>query len=1031
MDVFCVLGLSLLATGTHGQPPDPYSQLIAATQPLPASEQQKKFHLPAGFIIELVATEPKILKPMNLNFDAKGRLYVTGSVEYPFPAKENSTPRDALHVLEDADRDGAFERVKTFADKLNIPIGVVPVANAVMAYSIPNIYRFVDTQDDGVADQRKVAYQSIGYRDTHGMASSFYWWVDGWVYGCHGFANESKVHGSDGRAITMRSGNTYRMRPDGSHIEHFTFGQVNPFGLCFDPLGNVYTADCHSSPAYLLIRGARYPHFADPDDGLGFPPRLMDHSHGSTGIAGIVFYAAEAFPTEYRGTLFIGNPVTGRINHDRLEPRGSGYRAIEQPDFLRCDDPWFRPVDIKLGPDGALYIADFYNRIIGHYEVPLTHPGRDRERGRIWRVRYVGQRSAGRYDPGPDLTRASADELIEFLKDPNLTVRVLATHQLVERIGPRIADRIRQLLHTANEATADNQSRPHDRLGDGPSLARQKVHALWVLQRLGRLEEATIAALAEHTDRMIRVHALRSAAERDWGPERSNLHQLVLTKLADADPVVRRVAADSLGRHAYPENVKALLDFWSRSDPSDAHLVYTTRLALRDTIRTLGVDAAVAPFRTDPNRLRSLAEVSLGIPTAQSARFVLTQLEAENTETARFDEQLYHVARYADRNDAARVLSFAQRFTSAEPARQRAVLQALQRAAEARGEKLAEPAVRWAVRLAREMLAKAKEEDVRSGLELARQIRLAELADELVQWSAASARIATLRPNAIDALVAVSPGRSIHVLASILADAREPLELRRKSAEALAAVNNAESRGVLERQIRTAPAPLDLAIAHGLALSPDGAETLLRLVAEGRASRSLLQDWVVAIRLQSYGKPQWERQRADLTKDLPPQSEQVTRALVARRDRFASAITNSARGAEVFTKHCGICHQLANRGSKVGPQLDGIGVRGLERLLEDVFDPNRNVEQAFRASVLALNDGRVVTGLVLREEGQTVVLVDNQGKEIRIPTSQIDQRRLSPLSPMPTDVVEKLSEQDLFDLLAFLLEQRQPPATAP
>ena len=113
---------------------------------------------------------------------------------------------------------------------------------------------------------------------------------------------------------------------------------------------------------------------------------MMTHDHGSTAIAGIAYYAADHFPTDYHDTIFVGNVVTNRINRDRLERHGSTVRRSRMPDFLSSDDPWFRPVDIKLGPDGALYVADFYNRIIGHYEVPLNHPGRDRERGRIWRI---------------------------------------------------------------------------------------------------------------------------------------------------------------------------------------------------------------------------------------------------------------------------------------------------------------------------------------------------------------------------------------------------------------------------------------------------------------------------------------------------------------------------------------------------------------------------------------------------------------------------------------------------------------------
>ena len=222
------------------------------------------------------------------------------------------------------------------------------------------------------------------------MTSAFRRGYDGWLYACHGFNNTTTLKGKDGSSITMNSGNTYRMRLDGSRVEQFTWGQVNPFGLAFDPLGNLYSADCHSSPIYQLIRGAHYPSFGKPHDGLGFAPTMMEHSHGSTAIGGIIFYADDKFPKEFRENFFVGNVMTCKINRDSIIKHGTTFRAKEEPDFLSCDDPWFRPVDLQLAPDGSIYVADFYNRIIGHYEVPLDNPGRDRERGRIWRIVYKG-----------------------------------------------------------------------------------------------------------------------------------------------------------------------------------------------------------------------------------------------------------------------------------------------------------------------------------------------------------------------------------------------------------------------------------------------------------------------------------------------------------------------------------------------------------------------------------------------------------------------------------------------------------------
>src|SRR5262249_14737090 len=217
--------------------------------------------------------------------------------------------------------------------------------------------------------------------------------------------------------------------------------------------------------------GAWYPSFGKPDDGLGFGPEMVTHDHGSTGIAGISYYAADQFPEAYRGTVFIGNVVTNRINHDRIEWHGSSPKGVELPDFVWSEDNWFRPVDIELGPDGALYVADFYNRIIGHYEVPLTHPGRDRQRGRIWRIVHRG--GPGSLPPAPsgtDRTQSTLEALIADLGHSNLAVRMTAANQLVERGGAPAVALVRKVM-TPGAPT------------------RQRVHGLWVLHRRQALDD--------------------------------------------------------------------------------------------------------------------------------------------------------------------------------------------------------------------------------------------------------------------------------------------------------------------------------------------------------------------------------------------------------------------------------------------------------------------------------------------------------------------------------------------------------------
>ncbi len=444
--------------------------LVRETGPLSPEEELKGFTVPDGFAVQLFASEPMINKPINLAWDTKGRLWVSSTAEYPYAAgkdrwvdEQGSRVRDsidAIKILEDIDGDGTADTVTEFADGLNIPTGILPWhrpehKDGCIAWSIPNIWYLADTTGDGKADLREVLFGPMGYeRDTHGMCSSFRLGPNGWVYATHGFNNVSTATARDGSQIELHSGNVFRFRPDGSRIEIWSHGQVNPFGLCFDKRGNLYSADCHSAPIYQLIQGAYYPSFGKPHDGMGFGPTMIEHTHGSTGICGIVLIDRNQWGRRWNYRMLIGNPVNSVINHDGIKYAGTTPVAVEQPDFMTSKDPWFRPVDLCLGGDGALYVADFYNRIIGHYEVPLDHPGRDRKRGRIWRI----VPRAGSFAPGPMSLSTPGSNPVQELQSRSPHIRRAAAAELQQK--PR-AGALEPLLELYYRERADDTHLRH------------------------------------------------------------------------------------------------------------------------------------------------------------------------------------------------------------------------------------------------------------------------------------------------------------------------------------------------------------------------------------------------------------------------------------------------------------------------------------------------------------------------------------------------------------------------------------------
>ena len=1136
---------------------DPFAENVRTTEPLTSAQQAKTFRLPPGFEVDLVASEPQLAKPMNMAFDTRGRLWFTTSYEYPFPKKPGEPARDQIKILEDTDHDGRYDKVTTFAEGLNIPIGILPYGEGCIAWSIPNIYSFRDTDGDGKADQKEIVFGPLGWeRDTHGNISSFRRGNDGWIYGTHGFNNNSTFKATDGSTITVNSGNTYRFKPDGSHIDQYTWGQVNPFGMCFDERGYFYTADCHSSPIYQLIPGGYYPSFGKPDDGLGFAPTTIQHSHGSTAIAGIVMIPEEGWPEEFRGNLFIGNVMTSRINRDRMEWRGSTPVGHEMPDFLSTDDPWFRPVDIQLGPDGALYIADFYNRIIGHYEVPLTHPGRDRERGRIWRVRYTG--------PGAlpitrlDLTKLTPQELFTETGSGNPVRRSLALNELTDRVGAAGASLAKQMITSST------------------SSAFQKVGALWYLLRLDRLDAETLRSAGMDRSSLVRNHTVRTIGAL-LKPTPASL-QGVLRALQDLDPHVQRAAAEALAQHPSPSQIAALLEAKRKVPPADTHLIHALRIALRNQFRSPGSFEQFTQSKADDVSWHEVAEVALAVTSPESAQFLLTHVQRHSEVPAFLIRVLKHGARFAGRDQLEILAKLTRRTFTQDPGQQLELLQAMKQGLAERGEPAPAMLRDWSTDLVGQLLTSAaqgsagwqnlpmegstdpgnpwvlQERRTREGsavqlisslapggesltgtlqspeftvpatlhfliaghdaapdrpapgknrvqlrevgtgvilaqtpaprtdvaqsvvwdltahegkrgqvevvdqdtgvayawiaagsfepavfgwpviaprdlgsrlkavTEVADSVDLTRLAASLQQLATQPSTEITLATTAARVLASQDKASGLTAIASLAGESLIDAASRRQLCTPLALGDVERCSAVVSRAMQQSPWRVQIKIAETYAGHPKLAEQLIDWIERSKASPRLLREPTIADRLAASLPLAADRVKT-LLRNTPLTDQGIQKLIDDRRSSFDFSKSDTLRGAAVFAQSCAVCHKIEGAGNLIGPQLDGIGNRGVDRLCEDILDPNRNVDQAFRVQLIVLNDGEVTSGLARREEGDLWVMANSAGQEFSIPKKNIKERRDSANSLMPENFGELLTPADFNHLLGFLVKQ--------
>ncbi|NDE61113.1 MAG: dehydrogenase, partial [Cyclobacteriaceae bacterium] len=487
--------------------------------PLSPEESMKLVQLPVEFKMELFASEPMIINPMAMAWDERGRLYVIETVDYPNEVRTEGG-NDRIKILEDTDGDGKADKVTVFADKLNIPTSIMAVNGGILISMAPDFVFLKDTNGDDVADVREVVITGWGKSDTHAGPSNLKYGFDNKIWGVLGYAGFNGEVGGKTHAFGQ---GIYRFTLDASNLEYLGNSSNNTWGLGFTEDFETFLSTANGQHSVYFSMANNYlkrPIFQGSantvhgiDSHYDMPHltpflRQVDWFGGYTAAAGHNFYTARSFPESYWNRVaFVAEP-TGRVLHKAMiNPEGSSYKEKNGFNILASSDEWFSPVHAEVGPDGALWVADWYDFIIQHNPTPrgfengagnaYINPLRDSKHGRIYRISYKGGKNSKTFD----LKDADPDQLIEALKSDNLFWRMTAQRLIVERKEKSLVEDLYDIIETTTQ----------DKLGlNGPA-----INALWALHGLGELSGQNAAANAvvvnalKHPSAAVRKNALR------------------------------------------------------------------------------------------------------------------------------------------------------------------------------------------------------------------------------------------------------------------------------------------------------------------------------------------------------------------------------------------------------------------------------------------------------------------------------------------------------------------------------------------
>jgi putative membrane-bound dehydrogenase-like protein len=968
---------------------------FASAEDLSPEVAAKRMKLPPGFTVRPVAAEPMIRQPVSISFDDRGRMWVLQYLQYPNyaglkPVKQDQYLRtiwdrvpeppphgpkglDRLTICYDPDENGVYRKSKDFVTGLNIASGFCLGDKGVYVVQPPYLLYYADKNEDDVPDRDpEVLLTGFGMDDTHSLANSLQWGPDGWLYGAAGSTSTCKIKNpaKPNDIVEFQQG-LWRYQPKTKRFELFSEGGGNTYGLDFDKHGQAIAGTNWGGFAMLhQMQGAYYIKGFSKHGPLHNPHTYGYFDHvpytgfkGGHVTCGGIVYQADAYPPQYRDQYIAANLLSNCVNWHKLEPVKSSFKASHGGEMIEANDPWFRPIDCLQGPDGSVYIVDFYDRRAAHLD-PVDNW--DKTNGRVYKLEYQGTPKV----PAFDLRKKTSVELVELLKHPNKWWRNEARRLLAERQDRSVHPKLRQMLLTEK--------------GD---LA---LEALWALYVSGGWMERDFDQVGSHPNEYVRAWTVRFI-----GDEERTVSDFILPTLEEmarnekSPPVVAQLActAKRMPAEQCHELVQALVE--NHLLDEDAQLPMLVWWAMEDCNTRDRTDTVRFPYpgglspKTQDFFNERVARRLMSGDVQRGYERIPTLFELTRGANASLTPVLKGVAtalqtKPLDAVPAGLVRPLEQLWK--EKPKDFLVMEVLAR--------MNHQPVRAALRgiVADE---KAADIDRIKAIALLKQVRDAGAKSTFLAEFASSKRDA-IRSELLGGLEAFDdPAIGETILAGY---ARYSPSVKKKAVQTLLA-RPAWALALL-KQFDTDQFPkADFTI--------DQAKTAIQLNDKA----------VTAFAEKHFGKLQ-PATAGEKQARITWLSVQLT------REKPGDAV----KGQALFTKHCAACHQLHGEGGKVGPDLTTADRKNRGYLLANIVDPSGYIRPEFVVQNVLTVDGRKMSGIAT-ETGGNITLVNyvNDKPETKtIARADIETMTPSSVSLMPEKLLDTLTYQEIADLFAYL-----------